>query len=1468
MSDLHSNNIALLEFLKESASLHRTRHPSYSSSDRVLWLYRLKEASKELRSSVQSVFFQEMTGEADSEKWLEIRKIPKPKLPPLPLELYEWVPQEFQYNPEDYLDENIEKLEKILKEKVISLVDLPSEQDGTKDYHSKYLSEHPHIKAIWLEYLSTSWIPWVQNMRIWRKNQEFYEQIDFMRRRLEEAEERYELVLGIGLLQWLDPTQKVVKRHILLAPAEIDFDASQGVLTVTPSSHFEDLRLELDMLDSQHRPQIDTAQIKSKLDEIAEQIWDAEKVFPIFQTIANYIKADSQIYESQWEPLSHTTESLCISYAPALILRERIPRAYDELTERLIEGYKNGRIQSLSKPWRYLLEDTQTSLTSKSDTHISVSDISDRRLYFPLPANEQQRKIAEKIEHSTAVLVKGPPGTGKSQTIANLICHFLATGQRVLVTAQSPRALSVLRDLLPKEIRDLCLTTLGGGREDRQVLERSVRGIIRRKDEWLGKERVQEDIQRLEEELCQIENEISRLERELYELREREVRHHTLPGYEGNIVQIANKLKEQEDLYRWFPDLVDERSCPLSPEEIRILSDMHERTPEEIQELNFDLCERPLATPAEFEQMCRRIIEISKEVADPRVLSKLRGLSEQQIMLVIDFLDQLDTTLTSAQAKLGNVSTQILSDLLIGRLAEWEHRIQQAEQILDRIRKAYERLGTTSIVVPQDVKNEDLLRDTTRRLEQKRKGSFSLLDPVLRETSYIEKRCRVNGKAPKDEQLLIILRIFLILMKNIEEFQVALSVTLSNREHRLDPRHLAIRAREVFDECKRLLNLNVPEFIPLEDRKSLIDPNQRSEWKRILQTGLALRRAYEPLNVYSQMIDECSRNPHPCVQELRTAIKELNPQLYASAWNKHNSLLDTKRRFQKYLSILEKIKGVHPEAHKLIIKTQGDRKYSSLLKNFRQAWNWAMAKAWLRKVADPTYYDQLIRDRKALLQERDTKVKQLTEYRAWLSFFDRFDNNTQNNLISWQKAMARIGKGTGKYAYRHRRSAQKYLREILSKIPAWIMPLHTLWETVDPKPELFDTVIIDEASQAGIDSLLLLLLAKRIIVVGDDQQNSPESVGILEDDVRRLANKYLSQLQYKDEFRPDTSLYDHAERLFGTTIMLREHFRCVPQIIRFSNDLCYDGELIPLRQPVSQELPPLRAVFVENGKCEEKHSLIINKIEADAIVDAILDCISREEYKGKTIGVIALQGHAQAEYIESRLALEIDPKERLARKIRCGEPATFQGDERDVIFLSLVISPEYRFRALTGLHDRRRFNVAMSRARDQVWLFHSVKPGDLSHEDLRFKLLSFFYSSEKESEALYEELQRLQNASKIPHRRPENVPNPYESWFEVDVAMELLRRHYRIRPQYRADKYRIDLVVEDGIKRLAIECDGTHWHGPEEFEKDLARQRQLERVGWTFVRIRESEFRTNPELAINRILEACKELGIQPIFKA
>jgi very-short-patch-repair endonuclease len=171
----------------------------------------------------------------------------------------------------------------------------------------------------------------------------------------------------------------------------------------------------------------------------------------------------------------------------------------------------------------------------------------------------------------------------------------------------------------------------------------------------------------------------------------------------------------------------------------------------------------------------------------------------------------------------------------------------------------------------------------------------------------------------------------------------------------------------------------------------------------------------------------------------------------------------------------------------------------------------------------------------------------------------------------------------------------------------------------------------------------------------------------------------------------------------------------------------------------------------------------------------------------------------------------------------------------------------------------------MSRARDQVWLIHSVKQHDLGPDDLRRKLVSFFDGPGQAAlDELFQDIDQLERQARLSRRRG-SQPEPYESWFEVDVALELLRQKYRIRPQVNVADKRIDLVVDGLDARLGVECDGDEWHGAEEYEHDMARQRQLERAGWTFVRVRESEFYADRETAVRTITTACEELGIRPL---
>jgi superfamily I DNA and/or RNA helicase len=122
-----------------------------------------------------------------------------------------------------------------------------------------------------------------------------------------------------------------------------------------------------------------------------------------------------------------------------------------------------------------------------------------------------------------------------------------------------------------------------------------------------------------------------------------------------------------------------------------------------------------------------------------------------------------------------------------------------------------------------------------------------------------------------------------------------------------------------------------------------------------------------------------------------------------------------------------------------------------------------------------------------------------------------------------------------------------------------VLDLHRVYDTVKVTPGLFDFVIVDEASQCGPEALPLCFLAKKLLVVGDEHQISPEAVGVTRDHIDYFMKHYLSDFEHADSFDLESSLFDHGKRRFGNRVVLREHFRCVPEIIRFSNDLCYSS---------------------------------------------------------------------------------------------------------------------------------------------------------------------------------------------------------------------------------------------------------------------------------------------------------------------
>ena len=153
-------------------------------------------------------------------------------------------------------------------------------------------------------------------------------------------------------------------------------------------------------------------------------------------------------------------------------------------------------------------------------------------------------------------------------------------------------------------------------------------------------------------------------------------------------------------------------------------------------------------------------------------------------------------------------------------------------------------------------------------------------------------------------------------------------------------------------------------------------------------------------------------------------------------------------------------------------------------------------------------------------------------------------------------------------------------------VPCWVMPEWRICETIPSEFSLFDLVVIDEASQSDIWALPALLRGKKLLVVGDHKQVSPSAIGVPEEKIKELRDRFLITQPFGSEMTPDKSIYDLARVIFaGSSVMLREHFRCVPAIIEYSNREFYEGDIKPLRLPhASERLEPASRRCVCQGR--------------------------------------------------------------------------------------------------------------------------------------------------------------------------------------------------------------------------------------------------------------------------------------------
>jgi len=1304
------------------------------------------------------------------------------------------------------------------------------------------------------------WKEWADSLKEKKIVSELYNDFFHLVSRFEREGDTLEFIYGRGILTWKHSDRKIgtIRHPLITTKLELVLIPEKSLIVGKLID--ESVKVERDMLSSvnlSNRQQLDEVIAEMQRRDIHEDFSD------LFHRYVTLIHPDGEFNGNPEAKLN--IKSTPLVYDQSIFsLRGKKVRVLRQDLEQIIKGVEGGSLEMTESVASIVdggvTEETEATLQGEETTPLPKN-----HLYFPLPANEQQKDIVNRIDRNFGVTVQGPPGTGKTHTIANLVSHFLAQGKRILITSQKENALKVLKDKIPETIRDLCVPVLGGGRESMAGIERSIRTLSEKLGE-LDTDSLQKTIARNLKALDQSNREEARLTNELKTYAEKEGTPLTYQGEKLYKYDVAKKLSKTDIDYKWIKDDVKmDVVFPLKKDDWAELWGLRDRLSQQdliLYGKRLPKLDTEIMSTHSFNELVQEGDSLNdyedegKKIIETYQLKK----DKESVLKVKESLQNI----LSHQSIINNSSSRmIVEDLKAGGVREerWRNLYTEQEKGVQKLFALYNDLITHEIQLPEKSlqEREEDVATAKEHLAAGKKPSMFFFMFKGKNTKYLFEDRVLNGNPVTKKEDLDIIGKNIQYEKMVEQTARILNGNMqevNGSTVEKSSSRFPHDAEEVLAEVKTVIQyvddvveaeghfpsdlaIDFYDFETVESVKEELNIAEKfislNHWKIKQEEEVAKLREYSN-----------ERDMHPVIYEFIEAIEMNDKEKWSAAIEQLLTLGEKQKLVHRFYEILESFEEVLPATAAFLAASVGqDWEY---IEDYKEALELRKLQTWLDETKDMNVArlkDKLEEEH----QEQKRLISEVVTASTWNSQLERITQAEKRALSSWKSYIKRYGKGSGKSAQTNLKGARESMKTAQGAIPVWIMPINQVLENFPVTNDKFDVIIFDESSQCDLFSANVLLRGKKMIVVGDEEQISPQSIGIKHDDVNELVRRYLNDVPNANLFDGNISLYEIAEQTFPKEgkLMLREHFRCVPEIIQFSNDLSYGGEMIPLRLPVEDEKlePPVTSVKIEDGH-NNGGDKDLNEPEADRIVQDIEAIIEDPAYNDQTFGVIALQGKKQASLIETKIREAIGDEEFVRRKVICGDAYTLQGDERDVIFLSMVVAPKRNFRALTKNSEKQRINVAASRAKNQMRLYHSVDSNDLNPDDLRYQLLSY-----------------CKNPSRV-NDEMKDLESECDSPFEVDVMRMILAKGYKVTPQVKVGRYRIDLVVEGMRNRLAVECDGEAWHGPEKFEEDMIRQESLERAGWVFWRVRGRDFYLDRKNALESLWEKLDRMGIEP----
>ena len=413
----------------------------------------------------------------------------------------------------------------------------------------------------------------IEKLKKFKKNKETYSKLYRAYNDIKN-DSNLEIVLSLGFIQYSKSNNNgnlsKTNQHLFHFPLSLDID-SNNVVKIS----FSDLENPYADFFFLNNTPIEKEVLSNIIDRFEERITELgyEYIFEndfkdliakSIQKISSNSEFESSIYRPEND---HFREDYFrVLFSPAINIKQRKPRFFEKLTDSIIKHNDENEIEaklfnllvrnpessgnnSYTKP-NYFKDELFEIHKSKAKNLNGDDDFS---VFFPLPFNKEQKQIYENYLKNRLTVVTGPPGTGKSHTIVNILCSLLAQGKRVLVTAQTDKALESLLDKIPENFDDLIFTKIQlETNQNRFSLEKSIGNIskILTDNFYLNVETKIEELDNLKAEYVKLKSEIIRaLEKEYTQIRINDS-FENLRAYQ--IVEKFESKKSEE--WNWIQD--------------------------------------------------------------------------------------------------------------------------------------------------------------------------------------------------------------------------------------------------------------------------------------------------------------------------------------------------------------------------------------------------------------------------------------------------------------------------------------------------------------------------------------------------------------------------------------------------------------------------------------------------------------------------------------------------------------------------------------------------------------------------------------------------------------------------------------------------------------------------------------------------------------------------------------------------